>query len=44
MLYPSAFHSLVRQTRKALENETLLAGKTYCGGLGRGVVCPDSGI
>jgi hypothetical protein len=39
MLYPSAFRSLVRQTRQALENETLLAGHSSCGGFGRGVGC-----
>jgi hypothetical protein len=37
-LCPSAFRSLVRQTRKALESETFLAGHSYCG-FGRGVGC-----
>ena len=44
MLYPSAFRSLVRQTRKALENGTLLAGHSYCGDFGGGVGGGDSGM
>jgi hypothetical protein len=44
MLYPSAFRSLVGQTRKALENDTLLAGHSYCasGRFGRGMDCTQT--
>ena len=42
MLYPSSFRSLVRQTRKGLENETILAGHSYVvalvGGRGEGIM------